>query len=103
MDIPFVIAMLLAFITAVVFIRTVAEVWMRHLRVRERQYEVQAAGIAAFGADDGSVTEKLEQRLRVLERIATDRGHLIADEIEALRDMRAVSASAGSTVQKEHA
>lgn len=31
-------------------------------------------------------TQMIEDRLRVLERIATDRGHLLADEIEALRN-----------------
>ncbi len=30
-------------------------------------------------------TQMIEDRLRVLERIATDRGSLLADEIEALR------------------
>ena len=30
-------------------------------------------------------TDMIEDRLRVLERIATDRGHLLAEEIEALR------------------
>lgn len=29
--------------------------------------------------------QMIEDRLRVLERIATDRGHLLADEIESLR------------------
>lgn len=31
-------------------------------------------------------TEMIEDRLKVLERLATDRGTLLADEIEALRD-----------------
>ena len=30
-------------------------------------------------------TQMIEDRLRVLERIATDRGNLLADEIESLR------------------
>ena len=33
-------------------------------------------------------TEMMEDRLRVLERLATDKGTLLADEIEALRDKR---------------
>lgn len=37
-----------------------------------------------------------EDRLRVLERIATDRGNLLADEIEALR------LSADKVIGKEH-
>ena len=31
-------------------------------------------------------TERLEQRVRVLERIVTDKGIVVADEIEQLRD-----------------
>ncbi|EAQ27727.1 hypothetical protein NAP1_09042 [Erythrobacter sp. NAP1] len=31
-------------------------------------------------------TEMIEDRLKVLERLATDRGSLLSDEIEALRD-----------------
>lgn len=33
-------------------------------------------------------TERLEQRVRVLERIATDKGIDVAEEIERLRDAR---------------
>ena len=33
-------------------------------------------------------TDLIEDRLRVLERLATDRGTLLSDEIEALRDER---------------
>jgi hypothetical protein len=33
-------------------------------------------------------TERLEQRVRVLERIVTDKGIEVADEIERLRDER---------------
>lgn len=34
-------------------------------------------------------TDLIEDRLRVLERLATDRGTMLADEIDALRDERA--------------
>ena len=34
-------------------------------------------------------TDMIEDRLKVLERLATDRGTLLSDEIEALRDDRA--------------
>jgi len=35
--------------------------------------------------------QQIEERLRVLERIATDRGNLLSDEIEALRrDTRSI-------------
>ena len=38
--------------------------------------------------------QQIEDRLRVLERIATDRGNLLADEIEALRRERPAPAGA---------
>ncbi|MFL0355927.1 hypothetical protein ACI5KX_05555 [Erythrobacter sp. GH1-10] len=60
-------------------------------------YKRSQAGIgAARNANSTQVnaiadrTEMIEDRLRVLERLATDRGQLLADEIEALRD-RAIS------------
>lgn len=46
-------------------------------------------------------THMIEDRLRVLERIATDRGSLLADEIEALR--RATSAPAPLRRESEEA
>jgi len=47
----------------------------------------------------GHVAE-LEERVRVLERIVTDRGYDIATQIEALRDQRRVEARL-ETVQVE--
>jgi hypothetical protein len=40
--------------------------------------------------------ERLEARVRVLERIVTDRGYDVATQIEALRDERALDALATS-------
>lgn len=55
------------------------------LRLREKQIETEASMIAEKAAQYAAQTERLEQRVRVLERITTDRGIDIADEIEALR------------------
>lgn len=55
------------------------------------------SGAAPQGQDIRLITERqqqIEDRLRVLERIATDRGNLLADEIEALR--REIPAPAGA-------
>ncbi|MEM7780988.1 MAG: hypothetical protein AAF697_11420 [Pseudomonadota bacterium] len=38
-------------------------------------------------------TDLIEDRLRVLERLATDRGILLSDEIEALRETPALTAN----------
>ena len=53
----------------------------------ERKLALEAR-IAEANAGSGASAEaqrKLEARVRVLERIATDRGHDLADQIEALR------------------
>lgn len=56
------------------------------LRVKERQIESQSTLAAEKSAQYASHVERLEQRLRVLEKIVTDRGIETAAQIEALRD-----------------
>jgi hypothetical protein len=53
---------------------------------RQRQLEIQSDKVAEKAAQYAAQTERLEQRMRVLERIITDRGIDVADEIEKLRD-----------------
>jgi hypothetical protein len=57
--------------------------WMR---MKEKQLENQTSMTAEKAAQYAAHTERLEQRVRVLERIITDKGVDLADEIEALRD-----------------
>lgn len=57
--------------------------WLKHKEVMAQALNAQAAEKAAQYA---AHTERLEQRVRVLERIVTDRGIAIADEIERLKD-----------------
>lgn len=57
--------------------------WVKH---RERMADVLSAQTAEKAAQYAAQTERLEQRVRVLERIVTDRGINVADEIEKLRD-----------------
>lgn len=54
------------------------------------------AGLAGHAAREVAERQAaIEERLRVLERIATDRGNLLADEIEALRrDVPAIEVTA---------
>ena len=54
----------------------------RVYRHREKAMELEAQ-IAA--ARHGVGNSQLEERVRVLERIVTTKGHLVADEIERLR------------------
>ncbi|UVO53835.1 hypothetical protein [Sphingomonas sp. SUN039] len=56
------------------------------LRLKERQLEQQSMMTAEKTAQYAAHTERLEERMRVLERIATDKGVNLSDEIEALRD-----------------
>ena len=58
---------------------------------KNRQLELNASMVAEKAAQYAARTEQLEQRVRVLERIATDRGADLSDEIERLRDERPVN------------
>jgi hypothetical protein len=57
-----------------------------------REHQLRAASPRADEIADR--TDMIEDRLRVLERLATDRGTLLADEIDALRDDRAAQTAA---------
>ena len=61
-------------------------IFNRWLRFKERQLELQTARTAEKAAQYAAHTERLEQRVRVLERIVTDKGIVVSDEIEKLRD-----------------
>lgn len=52
----------------------------------ERKLELLARAEEAKSGHGGEAYRKLEERIRVLERIATDRGADLALEIEQLRD-----------------
>jgi len=58
----------------------------RRLKLKERELELTSRLTAEKTAQYAAQTERLEQRVRVLERIATDKGTDLAGEIEALRD-----------------
>jgi hypothetical protein len=56
------------------------------IALKEKQLEVQTSMTAEKSAQYAAHTERLEARVRVLERIATDKGVDLSAEIEALRD-----------------
>ena len=58
----------------------------RLIEHREKRMEIEARMTAEKAAQYAAQTERLEQRVRVLERIVTDKGIDVADEIERLRD-----------------
>jgi hypothetical protein len=63
-----------------------AGVMKKWLALKEREIESLNQRAAEEAARHAAQTQKLEQRVRVLERIATDRGIDVAEEIERLRD-----------------
>ena len=65
-----------------------AGMWRRWLRLKEKQMDIQTRDTAERTAQYAAHTERLEQRVRVLERIVTDKGIDLSDEIERLRDER---------------
>ncbi len=56
------------------------------LRLKEKQMELTSNLTAEKTAQYAAQTERLEQRVRVLERIVTDKGIGVAEQIEQLRD-----------------
>ena len=60
----------------------------RFFKIRERKLEIEALGAAEKAAQYASRSGELEQRVRVLEQIVTDRGVETAAQIEALRAPR---------------
>lgn len=56
------------------------------LQLKEKQLELTSNLTAEKTAQYAAQTERLEQRVRVLERIITDRGMGVAEQIEQLRD-----------------
>jgi hypothetical protein len=63
-----------------------AGVVKRWLVVKEKEIDALRRDAAERQARYNEQTERLEQRMRVLERIATAKGIDVAEEIEALRD-----------------
>jgi hypothetical protein len=61
------------------------DIYKRRLKFQERKLELTADRTAEKAAQYAAQVERLEQRMRVLERIATDRGANLAAEIEDLR------------------
>lgn len=66
-------------------------IWTKHrTKIAEMQLESTASDTAERAAQYASSIQQLEDRVRVLERIVTDKGYDVATQIEALRDQREV-------------
>jgi len=64
------------------------EMFKRWLKHKETMSTALTAQTAEKAAQYAAHTERLEQRVRVLERIVTDRGIALSSEIDLLRDER---------------
>ena len=83
------------------FIMVAFIVWSKNqTKLAEMQLRETAESSAEKAAQYSSRVQQLEDRVRVLERIVTDRGYDVATQIEALRDTRSVEES-GSGVPLE--
>ena len=60
--------------------------FQRFMAYKERQLGATASATAEKAAQYAAQVERLEQRMRVLERLATDKGVHLAAEIEDLRE-----------------
>ena len=68
-------------------------IWTKHRKeVVKMQIDATATMSAEKAAQYASHNQQLEDRVRVLERIVTDKGYDVAAQIEALRDARRTEA-----------
>ena len=78
------------------FLMVVGIVWIKtQSKLEEKRIAATANQTAEHAAQYSSRVAELEQRVRVLERIITDRGYDIATQIEALRDQQKVENTSG--------
>ena len=71
----------------------IIKIWSSHRqKIAEMQVRSTAELSAEKAAQYASHNQALEDRVRVLERIVTDKGYDVATQIEALRDARRTEA-----------
>jgi hypothetical protein len=82
------------FIPIIALMIPIVAIWTKHKqKIAEMQIGATADRTAEKAAQYASNVKELEDRVRVLERIVTDRGYDVATQIEALRDTRRVEES----------
>lgn len=78
------LAVAMGSIVAIVGILT--KTYLRRLEHKERIAEIRVQGAVPRSQDRSDTIERLEHRIRVLERIATDKSNTLAAQIEDLRE-----------------
>ena len=75
------------------FIMVLGIIWLVNQRkLEEKRIAATAEASSEKAAQYASRVTELEDRVRVLERIVTDKGYDVASQIEALRDPRELEA-----------
>jgi hypothetical protein len=74
------------FVIAIIVITGIFSLMRARMNVRHRWERAENEGSDAENARLRQQVDKLQERIRVLERIVTDRGAETAAQIEALRD-----------------
>ncbi len=80
------------------FLMVMFIVWtISRSKLESKRLSVTAQDSAEKAAQYASNIQQLEDRVRVLERIVTDKGYDVATQIEALRDVRSVETDDSGT------
>lgn len=83
------------------FLMVIGIVWVRsHAKLEEKRIAITAETSAEKAAQYSSRIAEMEDRIRVLERIVTDKGYDVATQIEALRDQRRVDEMPGARARE---
>lgn len=82
----FVLAFFMIVVGLPVILGVYGDMYKRRMKLREKELEILGGQTAEKAAQYAAHTERLEQRVRVLEQIITDGGVQTAAQIEALRD-----------------
>jgi uncharacterized protein (DUF58 family) len=101
MDAGETISLIAVVVLMIVVLGMAFSAYERRLKFKERKLEFEAGRSTADAGGAGEIVARLEKRVRVLERLATDRGPDVAAQIEALRDDRALAqmSETGETVK----
>lgn len=83
MNIALLIPILGVSIPIIAILASIVNKW---LQIKEKQIEALNSETAEKAARYAAQTERLEQRVRVLERVITDKGYDLSQQIEDLRD-----------------
>ena len=80
------------------FLMVMFIVWtISRSKLESKRLSVTAQDSAEKAAQYASNIQQLEDRVRVLERIVTDKGYDVATQVEALRDTRTVETEDSGT------